>query len=286
MKKKILITGNTGLLGRAVMSRFSAEPDLEPIPFSTAKNPRSVTNERDCIGAAEDVWAIINLASKLPYAACKWEEMNAVNAIGAKNIREAGLNAGSKIFVQASTQAVYNLGKNPETGFSEESPLNPNSDYSRSKLESEKQLMTLPNSGLIILRICSIFGDRPSPQTIVDYMAQCVKHRRPIIVWGKGERLYDILSAWDIAEVFVKTLFGGLKGVYNLGSGQAITVKDIAKSFHRVTGTDIQYTPERQEKPGYFLNISKLSNKIEFNPTDLDTGFRRMMNYQLEVNKI
>lgn len=280
-KKRILVTGNAGLLGRAVMSRFSAEPDLEPIPFRTAQNPRSITNERDCISATKDVWAIVNLASKLPYTGCTWEQMNAVNAIGAKNIREAGLDGGVKIFAQASTQAVYDLSKILESGFLEDSPLNPNSDYGVSKLEAEKQLMSLSDSGLIIFRICSIFGDRPSPQTIVDYMVQCVKHEEPIIVWGKGKRFYDILSAWDIAEVFVQALRKGLEGVYNLGSGQVITVKDIAESFRRVSGAEIQYLTEGQEKPGYLLNTSKLSSQIEFKPTDLDMGFRRMMNYQL-----
>ena len=281
MVKRILVTGNTGLLGRAVMSRFSTEPDLEPIPFRTAENPRSIINGRDCISATKDVWAIVNLASKQAYTACTWEQMNAVNAIGAKNIRQAGLDAGVKIFVQASTETIYDLGKIPKAGFSEDSPLNPNSDYSLSKLEAEKQLMSLSDSGLIIFRICSIFGDHPPPQSFIEYLVQCVKHGEPIIIWGKGERFYDILSAWDIAGVFVQALRKGLEGVYNLGSGQVITVKDIAESFRRMSGAEIRYLAERQEKPGYLLNTSKLSSQIEFKPTDLDTGFRRMMNYQL-----
>ena len=286
IKKKILITGNTGLLGRAVMARLLTEPDLEPIPFRTASDLRSITNEKDCVRATKDVWAIINLASKLPYTGCKWEEMNVVNVIGAKTLRKAGLDAGVKIFLQASTQAVYDLNKIPGTGFSEDSPLDPDPDYAQSKLDAEEQLMTLSHSGLIIFRICSIFGDRPTPGAIVDYMVQCVKHGESIIVWGKGKRLNDILSTWDIAEVFVQALRTGLSGVYNLGAGQVITVNDIAESFHRVTGSEIQYLTERQEKPGYFLDISKLSSQIDFSPTNLDIGIRRMMNYQLEVNKI
>ncbi len=285
MKKKIVITGNSGLLGRAVISRFSTEPDFEPIPFNTAENPRSITNETDCIHATENgVWAIINLASKLRYTGCNRATMNAVNTIGAKNMLKAGLDAGVKIFIQASTQEVYDLDDLPSAGFSEDSHLNPQSDYSFSKLEAEKQLMRLSDSGLIIFRMCVIFGDRPSPQSLLDDMLHCVKHREPIAVWGKGKRLYDILSAWDISEVFVQALRKRLEGIYNLGAGQIITVKDIAEAFHRLTGSEIQYLSKRPEKQGYYLNTSKLSSQIEFYPTDLEIGLKRMLSSLLEDN--
>jgi nucleoside-diphosphate-sugar epimerase len=170
------------------------------------------------------------------------------------------LKAGVKVFLQASSEAAYSI-----------------SAYGVSKLKAEHSLENMDVGGLSIIRICTLFGDKPSPKSLVADMVDSIKNKKPICVWGEGKRSYDVISTWDVAEVFVRILQKGLEGTYNLGSGLDIRVKDIAESLSRVSGSKIEYLPQKRERQGYLLDSSELLGEIDFNPASLDVGFKRML---------
>jgi nucleoside-diphosphate-sugar epimerase len=256
MRRKVLVTGNTGLLGRAVMRRL--QDDFEPVPFRT--DEQSITRMADCRDAVQGVWGIINLASKQEYTKALLSEMVAVNAVGAANLRKAGLEAGVEMFIQASSAMVYS-----------------DSAYGVSKKKAEEQLREISEHNLAIIRMCTLFGDKPSPQSLIADMVDSIRKGEPIVVWGKGERLYDVISTWYVAEAFVRILKQELAGTYNLSSGQSIRVKNIADSLREVSGVEIEYHLEKQESRGHLLDSSKLLERIGVIPFSLVLGFKRML---------
>jgi nucleoside-diphosphate-sugar epimerase len=106
---------------------------------------------------------------------------------------------------------------------------------------------------------------------------------RKIIVWGTGEEERDLLYVSDLVD-FVDKAFTVQKtdfAVYNAGIGQSISVADLVKKMIEISGNkiDIEYdTTKPSIKTKLFLDISKAKQELGWQPmTSLDEGIKKTM---------
>lgn len=210
---KILITGATGFLGRAICEEFGGD-EFEVFTISRKPMPEGNSEKHFQIDIADSesarqieslpkIDAVIHAAG-LAHRFNKTDrkEFWQVNVEGTRNVveRASKLNAGH--FVLISSVAVYgNSGvrkQNPQP-INENSLCSPTGDYAESKYEAEKtarQICSKNRVRLTVLRPATIIGEG-DPGNLLRLIKIIDKNR---FVWiGDGENLKSLIYKRDVA---------------------------------------------------------------------------------------
>ncbi len=164
MGMRVLLTGASGLLGRAVASRFSSRGDIEltGTAFSRTRPPAVKADLTDSaglaslFGAARPEFVIHAAAERRPDLVDGRPALAAaLNVQATENIARACAECGA-FFLYISTDYVFD-GRNPP--YSPDSPVNPLNEYGRQKLEGERRVMAaMPEGRYAILRLPILYG--------------------------------------------------------------------------------------------------------------------------------
>jgi UDP-glucose 4-epimerase len=195
------------------------------------------------------------------------------NVVGSLRVIEAARAAGVEHIVFASTGgALYG---DPETVPADESAtIAPLSPYGAAKASVETYLRMYHDSfGLAYtaLRYANVFGPRQTPEgeagVVAIFTARMLRGETPVI-YGDGEQQRDFVYVGDVAQANVEAIERRLQGAYNVGTGVASSVNDVARELTiacGITGT-IEYAPER---PGEVRRVTLDASKLA-----LATGWR------------
>lgn len=238
------------------------------------------------------------------------------NVTGLLHIARACLNAGVKQFIFSSSCSVY--GNVTQLPVNEDSPLNPpESPYATTKLMGEQLLRDLARHTPLRVTALRYFnpvgadmsgrlGERPTstrPNNLVPYITLVAAGHQPqLTVYGSdyatrdGTAVRDYIHVTDIADAHLLAL-GRLRSgqaaepfeVFNLGSGEGVSVKELVDAFERVTGVRLNwhYGPRR---PGDITAIYSDSRRAEqvlgWRPQlGLDAMMDSAWRWQLELDR-
>ncbi|HHT63243.1 MAG TPA: NAD-dependent epimerase/dehydratase family protein [Clostridia bacterium] len=90
----------------------------------------------------------------------------------------------------------------------------------------------------MILRVADIYGPRNTPlSTPILFLRQALMHR-PLTVFGQGTqgRTYTYVSDFVEGVLLALNNKNALGCIMNLGSGQFVTMLELAEAVHQVTG--------------------------------------------------
>jgi len=213
-----------------------------------------------------DVDAVIHLAniandpcgeldSKL-----SWE----VNVLATMRLVEQAIHGGVKQFIYASSGSVYGVKDEPEV--TEDLALVPISDYNKTKMISERVLLSYSDHILVqCVRPATVCGYSPRMRLdlSVNMLTMLALADKKITVFG-GNQTRPNIHMKDMVAVYLHLLELGEKapGVYNAGF-ENMSILDIAKTIIKFEPADIAVT-ESNDPRSYRLSSDKL----------LKTGFR------------
>ena len=174
------------------------------------------------------------------------------NATGTLLALMAARDAGVAHVVMASSSSVY--GDTPTLPKTEDMPPRPLSPYAVSKLAAEAyctvftRVYGLPTT---ILRYFNVYGPRQSPDS--QYAAAIPRFIRaalsgtPLTLFGSGEQTRDFTYVGDVVEANLLAATSGVTGLFNIGAGRAVTVRDLANTVRALTQStsSLEYAPER-----------------------------------------
>ena len=212
------------------------------------------------------------------------------NVVGSYHLIESARNAGVKHFVFSSTAAVY--GEPEIVPIREDAPLHPTNVYGRTKLMIEEMLSdysAIYGSTYVALRYFNAAGADSSgtigedhhPEThLIPLVLDAARGKREhITVFGTdyntadGTCVRDYIHVNDLATAHVLAMDylrnGGESQVFNLGSGNGFSVKEIIETAKEVTGIDIpvQYGDRRAGDPGTLIASSeKIKELLGWDP--------------------
>jgi nucleoside-diphosphate-sugar epimerase len=211
---KILITGSTGRVGRAIYARLRHEHDvtgLDIVPSPTANVVASLGDERAMATALRGVDAVIHVAAlHAPHVGHRPDgDFEAINVRGTQRLARLALDAGVKRFVFTSTTALYGSGAAPGEGASwvtEETTPRPKTIYHRTKLAAEEALEKHGRAlAVTSLRMSRCFPE-PAPLMAVYRLHRGIDARdvadahAAALAWdGPGFRKYVISGATPFA---------------------------------------------------------------------------------------
>lgn len=257
---KCAITGANGVLGRRLRENL-------PYKFYPFKNRIENYNKISKWINSQKFDLVLHLAALVPTNTVKknLKRAKSVNINGTKNIIKAVLNLKQppKWFFYASTSHVYQI-KHINKKLSEKNNIKPSSKYGQTKREAEKIIeknFNNKNINFCIGRIFSFTDKRQKiPFVIPSLISKIKKSKKKQINLNNINHYRDFISTKDIS-LAIKLLFNNKrKGIYNIGSGNLINIKIIAKILAKKYRKKINFL--NINKPTYLISDSRKLKKL------------------------
>lgn len=280
--KRVLITGGAGYVGiiltKKLLERGYKVRVLDQLIYGkeSLKEVITHTNFSLEVGVVEDKYivekclkdvdAVIHLAGLSNDPSCELDAKltKKANIDSTKILLKLSKEKGVKRFINASSCSVY--GYTGEKIVNEESPLNPLTEYAKSKVKSEELCLSESNENFVTvsLRKSTVYG--PSPRMrfdlVVNTMTGMVMSEGKIIING-GEQWRPFLHVNDAADAYVFMLEAPKEKIngkiFNVGSNeQNFKIMDIANKIAKIIpNTEIEQSPS-PDKRSYLVNFDKI----------------------------
>lgn len=252
---RVLVTGGAGFIGshvaRALLAAGHQVTVLDDLSSGCASNvpPGAGLVEGDI--RSPDLAAVlsrvrpdgvVHCAAQVSVGASVEDPLNDMerNITGTARLLVAGAAAGVRSFVYASSAAVY--GTPEKVPISEGHPTLPLSPYGLSKLTAERYVRLLgAQLGLkwVCLRYANVYGpgQRASGDgAVVPAFLEAFAAGRDPIIHGDGEQTRDFVYVTDVARANLLALTGRTTGVFNVGSGTAVSINALWKAGAALMG--------------------------------------------------
>jgi len=303
---KIFVTGGAGFVGRYLVKSLiennhnvtifdnlsnSSEKNIQPLLDKVNFVKGDITNYDDISNSIKDSDVVIHLASKINVqeSIAKPEITKNVNVYGTKNLLNACVENQITNVIAASSAAVYDDCENSKIYLSETAKANPTLPYGESKLEMEKNVIDYSEKhgfNAVILRFFNIYGIGQSPEYagVITKFLQKINEGKSLEIYGDGLQTRDFVSINDVVDSFNETIskMEGKRGnIYNIASGQSISINDLASLMVSLSGKDlnvIHSTPKKGDINYSQADISLAKKELGFFPKiKLKNGIKVML---------
>ncbi|MGU7844026.1 NAD-dependent epimerase/dehydratase family protein [Burkholderia sp. AW33-5] len=291
--KTYLVTGASGFIGRSLVERLQRNGH---VVRRAVRRVADSANDVECpLGASVDTWlnaidgvdGVFHLAwSTVPRTAnsAPLDDV-ATNVMGTVALLEAMRRHPGIPFIFASSGGtVYGV---PEAHrVSESHPLRPLGVYGASKASVEGYAMLYRRQFGVdtrILRVSNPFGPGQNVEGqlgAASIFAWRALAGLDIQIWGDGAVVRDYLYIDDAVDAFVATVdatsaaFGHVDPVFNIGSGEGTSLKQIVETIGGILGAPVcvKYEAARSfDVPVSILDVSRAKEVLGWAPK---TSFR------------
>jgi UDP-glucose 4-epimerase len=294
---QILVTGGAGYIGSVVTTELLkaghevvvfdnlSRGHRQALPEAAKLIVGDVTDREslNLLFKSHSLEAVIHFAARIEVAESMKvpEQYYRINSVGTLTLLEAMLAAGVRKFVFSSTAALYG---NPErTPIQEDDKLAPTNVYGDSKFLVERMLGWMHE--IHGLRYASLryfnasgaarsdLGEDHSPEShLIPLILKVALGQRPnISIFGTdystpdGCCVRDYIHVLDLASAHLLALDAlsqNSRLIYNLGTGQGFSVREVIEIARRVTGHPIPAV-ECPRRPGDPSTLVASSEKIQ-----------------------
>lgn len=284
---KALVTGGSGFIGSNV-SKMLLSKGVEVVVFDNLSsgnydNIRELNVnfikgdilDKDAIKeACKGVDVVFHLAASVGrQRSIDHPQLDSeINLIGTINVLEGMRANGVKKIVYSSSAAIFGELQSPE--IDENHPQNADSPYGVSKLAAEKMILSyseIYDITAVCLRYFNIYGVNQRYDlygNVIPIFAHRLFAGEPLLIYGDGTQTRDFVNVYDVARANVMAgLEYGKTEVFNLGSGESITINKLAQMMQEISGIDngINYLPERKADVKHCkANANKVAEKMQF----------------------
>jgi len=297
----ILVLGGNGFIGSYVVDHLLAAGHSVRVFDRSSERYRSPLSNVDyrlgsfddtflLAEALQDMDAVCHLISTTVPGTSNLDpvedvQSNLVNTLRLlEQMRTQGLH---RILYLSSGGTVY--GNPVVLPVREDHELNPICSYGVVKVAIEKYLFMyqqLYGLGPIVLRPSNLYGPRQGHaglQGLIGTFLRRMIAGETLEVWGDGEIVRDYLYIEDLARLCVSAIEKGMTGVFNAGSGEGHSIKDIISTMEEVAGfeTPVQYKKGRVfDVKEVILDIEQARQYFDWNPqTSLQEGMAAQLRW-------
>ena len=212
---------------------------------------------------------------------------NEVNITGTLNVLIAARDNSVKKVVYASSSSIY--GDTPTLPKDEQMVPQPQSPYAVSKLAGEYYCQVFHHVyhlNTACLRYFNVYGPGQEPNSeysaVIPRFIGQVFRKEPLFIDGDGEQTRDFTFVKDAVEANILAVNNNANGVFNIGSGECITINELVRDISEITGGNVKPI-YREPRPGdvrhSLADISR-ARTFGYEPMyDLEAGLKETINW-------
>ena len=300
--RKVVVTGGAGFLGRFVVEKLNAFPQVEV--FVPCSRDYNLVEGADVKRLLSDVKPdmVIHLAAVVGGIGHNQKNPGRFfydNLMMGVQLIEQSRLQGVKKFVATGTVCAYP--KFTDVPFKEDDLWNGYPEETNAPYGLAKKIMLVQSQAYrqqygfnsIFLLPANLYGpgdnfDLETSHVIPALIRKCVEARRagtPFIeVWGSGRATREFLYVEDCAEGIVRAAASYDEGdPVNLGNGREIVIKDLVETIARLTGFEgeIRWQSNKPDgQPRRQLDTTRAFEKFGFRATtSLEEGLRKTIDW-------
>jgi UDP-glucose 4-epimerase len=300
---KVLITGGSGFIGKEIVKILLEKGftvhvlDLFPVDMpGVTFFQGSVLNQEAISRAMLGCDYVIHMAAILGVSKASYAPVECldVNILGTRNVLSSCVIHHVKKILFPSSSEVY--GEPTQIPVTEETPLQPKSEYGVSKSVSEEYLKSYKiQHGLdyTIVRYFNVYGEEQRHSWVMSKFVNNALLGKPVQVFGDGSQVRAFCHVKEAASATVTALLSPEANghVLNIGnSAEPISMKELATRVLLAVGR--QDAPElvtmensdRTKEREIFKRIPsilKAQRILGYNPTiGIDQGIQMMINHK------
>jgi len=307
MKKKVLICGATGFVGRNLTEQLSRRDDLEvhAVRFQRPEYacPNVIWHQAD-LRRPEDIERVIQGVDVIIQAAATTSGSKDIvtrpyihvtdNAVMNSYLFRAAFEHKVKHVVFFSCTVMYQSSSEAlkETDFNANNPLHPRYfGVGNTKLYTEKMCefyAGISDTKFTAIRHSNIYGahdkfDLERSHVFGATVTKVMTAKDRVVVWGTGEEERDLLYADDLVA-FVEAAIAKQPEkyrLYNCGYGQAIPIKQLVEKIVQHSGKQLSIEHDLSQptiKTSLFLDCSLAEKELGWkSTTSLDDGIAKTL---------
>lgn len=293
ISSRVLITGGTGLVGRALSSALAEEgfTNITNIGSRDCDLRDSAAVSRLIAEAAPDY--VFHLAARVHGIGGNMRYKSDIlvdNVLINTNVVEHSRRAGVRKIVVMGSGCVYPELKGQEELFEDQiwiGPPHPSEDsYAHSKRLMLAQLNAAKEQyGLSSAFVISgnLYGPHDSFNTeeghvipsLVAKFFEAAREGNPVKVWGSGVAIRDFSYCGDTAVALIAIL-RNLEGPINMGSGMRHPIRDIVETLQTITNVTVEWDSTKPDgQLVRYYNLDKLESTGFQAKVGLAEGVRR-----------
>ncbi len=283
---KVFVTGGAGFVGSQVVRRFlSGGSEIAVLVhdrYSTARLDDIRSRIRLINGDLRDLSSFLGeLADFQPDTIVHLAWWGVLNKHRNDLAQLQNIKISTDLIVEAGKLGVRNwigLGSHAEYGphpvaISEVTPSNPTTLYGAAKLAAfhlSDCLCRQFGIRFVWMRLFSSYGPGDHESWLIPYLTlSLLRGERPALT--AGEQLWDYIHVVDAADAIYSAACGNLKGVFNVGSGQTRTIREIVEMIRDLVkpGLPLGFgkTPYRPDQVMHLeADIARLSGATGWKP--------------------
>jgi UDP-glucose 4-epimerase len=284
---RVLVLGGSGFLGSHIVDEFLREKhdvtvyDLYPERFR--RSPRGikfVTGDFGNVGALDELISsgfdgvIHCVSTTTPKSSNESPEFDIQsNVIGTLNLLDicARRDIGKLVFLSSGGTVYGDIGKLDLVD--ETHAVRPMCSYGVSKLAIEHYLEVykhLRGLNYVALRLSNPYGERQSPLralgALTVFLHRTLKHQS-VEVWGDGSVTRDFIYVRDVARAVYLATVNPISGVFNVGTGTGLSLRDILSHISNIIGIEpsVTWLASRSfDVPRIVLDATKLRKATDW----------------------
>lgn len=300
---RLLITGANGFIGSACLDLLRLEPfDVYAVSSQSVKESQfnnvtwiqaNLLKEQVCKDVIRQVRPthLLHLAWTAKPGKFWLDPENLQWLKASLALFESFFENGGEHAVGLGTCAEYET--NHKECLESRTPTLPNSPYGSSKLAcgfAAQAYATLFNKTTTWGRLFCPYGPSEAPGRFLPDIIDHILMQKPISC-GSGYQVRDYIYVKDVARILIKLLKTNNHGFINIGSGNPISLRDIAKIVTQELGSpELIRFGERQspnpESDRMVANIDRLRTELNWVPDyPLEKGIKEMIKYRSQFLK-
>jgi UDP-glucose 4-epimerase len=288
---RAVVTGGAGFIGSNLVDALVSRGDEVVVVDDLSSGKREFLNPgatfvegdiREGIDAAgADLVFHLAAQADVTTSVKRPQHDAAVNVVGTVQVLEAARAASARVVFSSTGGAIYGECDGPAP---ESSPRRPVSPYGIAKLCAEEYLggwNRIHGSQHVVLRFGNVYGPRQDSSLeggVVSIFLERMHRGEPTVIFGDGLQTRDFVYVGDIVGAMLAAAETA-GGVYNIGTGEETTVRDLHRLCAEVAG--VEDAPRLEgarlgEARRSVLDVSNAAARLGWRPaTPLTEGLRR-----------
>ena len=260
--KNVLVTGGTGLIGRPLVDMLIEEE--ANITIVSLDNPKDISekvtfknvdlrNFDNCLSVCKNMDIVFNLVGVKGSPKMTMENPASFfipTITFSINMMEAARQCNVNRYLFTSSIGVYHptdifVEDDVWTSFPSENDRFAGWAKRMGELQAQAYEIQYKWDKISIVRPANVYGpydnfDPDNAMVIPSLINRALSGERPLTVWGDGSPIRDFIYSKDVARGMMKVVELGYNKPINLGSGEGVTIKEIADTISNLMSDECE----------------------------------------------